>query len=127
MTIGKRLMLGFGSVVGALLLLFIVNVAAGWRESSARNDAKAALENKDTIAKVQLQVMVNRHNLDNFLLSGDPRDEEKVNRGIADLSDAIKHGQEKTTNQTVKDRLSQVEGSEISWADNFAKDRKSVV
>src|SRR5690348_12517108 len=120
-------MLGFGSVVGALLLLFIVNVAAGCRESSARNDAKAALENKDTIAKVQLQVMVNRHNLDNFLLSGDPRDEEKVNRGIADLSDAIKHGQEKTTNQTVKDRLSQVEGSEISWADNFAKDRKSVV
>ena len=121
MTIGKRLMIGFGSVVGTLLLLLIINVFAGWRESSARRDYATAIDNKDTIAKVQFQVMVNRHNLDNFLLSGDPRDEEKVNRGITELSDVIKRAEDKTTNDTLKTALNQVEGTEANWADNFAK------
>jgi len=121
MSIGKRLMFGFGSVVGALLLLIIVNVGAGWRESSARRDYSSAIDNKDTISKVQFQVMVNRHNLDNFLLSGDPRDEEKVNRGITELNDVIKHGEDKATNGDLKAALSQVEGTEANWADNFAK------
>jgi methyl-accepting chemotaxis protein len=121
MTIGKRLMLGFGSVVGTLLLLFIVNVFAGWRESSARKDYASALDNKDTIAKVQLKVMANRHDLDNFLLSGDPRDEDKVNRGIKELGELITQGKAKTTNDKVQTALTQVDGTEINWADNFAK------
>ena len=129
MTIGKRLILGFGSIVGTLLLLFIVNVVAGWRESSARNEFSSAIENKDTIAKAQLQVMVNLHNLDNFLLSGDPRDEEKVNKGMSLLTDLVKRGETQTSNDTVKSApsdtvnkaLFQLEGIEANWADNFAK------
>jgi methyl-accepting chemotaxis protein len=121
MTIGKRLYLGFGAVVGILLLLFFVNVAAGWKESSARKDATAALDNVRTLEAVRYQIMLNRHNMNNFLLSGDPRDEDKVNKGFTDINDLIKRGEAQTTSDSVRTALLQVEGTEASWADNFAK------
>ncbi len=121
MTIGKRLYLGFGVILGILGLLFIVNIVAGFRNTIARNESKAALDNKGTIESVRYQIMLNRHNMDNFLLSGDPRDEEKVNKGFGDVIDLIKRGEAQTTNDSVKTALIQVESTEASWADNFAK------
>jgi methyl-accepting chemotaxis protein len=121
MTIGKRLYLGFGVILGILGLLFLVNIVAGFRQQSARNDAKAALDNVHTIEYVRYQIMLNRHNMDNFLLSGDPRDEEKVNKGFGDINDLIKRGEAQTTSDSVKTALIQVESTEASWADNFAK------
>src|SRR5579859_4228066 len=121
MTIGKRLYLGFGAVVSILLLLFFVNLLAGWRESSARKDATSALENVRTVESVRYQIMLNRHNMDNFLLSGDPRDEEKVNKGFTEINDLIKRGEAQTTSDSVKTALIQVENTEANWADNFAK------
>jgi methyl-accepting chemotaxis protein len=87
----------------------------------ARNDSKAALDNKGTIESVRYQIMLNSHNMDNFLLSGDPRDEEKVNKGFGDINDLIKRGEAQTSNDSVKIALNQVESTETSWADNFAK------
>jgi methyl-accepting chemotaxis protein len=121
MTIGKRLYLGFGAILIILGLLFFVNIGAGFREQSARKDFKAALDNKDTIASVRYQIMLNRHNMDNFLLSGDPRDEEKVNKGFGDINDLIKRGEAQTSSDSLKTALIQVESTEASWADNFAK------
>jgi methyl-accepting chemotaxis protein len=121
MTIGKRLYFGFGAILVILGLLFFINIGAGFREQSARKDATAALENVRTIESVRYQIMLNRHNMDNFLLSGDPRDEEKVNKGFNDIIDLIKRGQSQTTSDSVKTALIQVESTEASWADNFAK------
>jgi methyl-accepting chemotaxis protein len=121
MTIGKRLYIGFGLVVGILFVLFLVNSAAGLRERSARADAKAALDNVTTIGLVSYQIMLNRHNMDNFLLSGDPRDEEKVNKGFSDINDLLKRGESQTSSDKVKTALIQVESTEASWTDNFAK------
>jgi methyl-accepting chemotaxis protein len=121
MTIGKRLYLGFGVILGILGLLFIVNIVAGFREQSARKDATSALENVRTIESVRYQIMLNRHNMDNFLLSGDPRDEEKVNKGFGDINDLVKRGEAQTSSDSVKTALIQVESTEASWADNFAK------
>ena len=121
MTIGKRLYIGFGVIVLILVALFLVNVGAGFRERSARADAKSALENVRIIESVRYQIMLNRHNMDNFLLSGDPRDEEKVNKGFTDISDLIKRGEAQTASDTVKTALIQVESTEANWADNFAK------
>jgi methyl-accepting chemotaxis protein len=121
MTIGKRLYLGFGVILGILGLLFLVNIVAGLMNTTARNDSKAALDNKGTIESVRYQIMLNSHNMDNFLLSGDPRDEEKVNKGFGDINDLIKRGEAQTSNDSVKTALNQVESTEMSWADNFAK------
>ncbi len=121
MTIGKRLYIGFGAILAILALLFLVNLGTGLKEQSARKDATSALENVRTIESVRYQIMLNRHNMNNFLLSGDPRDEEKVNKGFTDISELIKRGEAQTTNDSVKTALIQVESTEASWADNFAK------
>ncbi|HLZ91268.1 MAG TPA: methyl-accepting chemotaxis protein [Candidatus Acidoferrum sp.] len=121
MTIGKKLYAGFGMILGVLLALLVVNIFAGLKESSARKEAANALENVRTIENVRYQIMLNRLNLNNFLLSGDPRDEEKVTRGLQDLPDVVKRGEAQAGSDVLHTALIKVEGTEASWADNFAK------
>jgi methyl-accepting chemotaxis protein len=121
MKIGKKLYMGFGAILGILVLLFLVNLFAGFKERSARADASSALESVRTIEAVRYQIMLNRLNLNNFLLSGDPRDEEKVTRGLQDITETMKRGESQANNDALHTALIQVEGTEASWADNFAK------
>src|SRR5260370_14389016 len=121
MTIGKKLYAGFGLILAILFVLFIVNIFAGWKQSSASKDSSSALEALRTVESVRNQIMSNRLNMNNFLLSGDPRDEEKVNKGLTDISDQIKRGESNASSDAVQKALIQVEGTEASWADNFAK------
>ena len=120
MTIGKKLYRGFGLILGILGLLLVVNLAAIWKARSASAEAAQTLESVRTIESVRFQMMTNRLNLNNFLLSGDPRDEEKVNHGITDLFETTKRGQQ-SNNEFLRTALIQVEGTEANWADNFAK------
>ncbi len=121
MTIGKQLYKGFGAVLAILALLLMVDLAALWKARSASSEAAATLESVRTAEAVRYQIMQNRLNLNNFLLSGDPRDEDKVNRGFTDLSDTIKRGQSQASSEFLRTALIQVESTEASWADNFAK------
>src|ERR1700676_3495308 len=118
MTIGKKLSAGFGLILAILSLLFVVNIIAGWREKAARDDAGKALESVRTVESVRYQIMLNRLNMNNFLLSGDPRDEEKVNKGLTDVSDVMKRGAAQAGSDLLRTSLTQVEGTETSWADN---------
>src|SRR3989441_10674936 len=121
MTIGKKLYAGFGLILAVLSLLFVVNLFTGWKEKSAREDAGKALESVTTVESVRYQIMLNRLNMNNFLLSGDPRDEEKVNKGLTDITDQVKRGESNASSEAVRTALIQVESTEASWADNFAK------
>jgi methyl-accepting chemotaxis protein len=121
MTIARRLYAGFGIILGVLTLLFIVNLITAARQSSAATEASRALEGVTTIESVRSQIMQNRLNLNNFLLSGDPRDEEKVNKGMADIADALKRSEAQVGNEALRMALIQVESNESSWADNFSK------
>jgi methyl-accepting chemotaxis protein len=120
MSIGKKLYAGFGLVLGILTVVFLVNLSSALRARSSMSDSKAARENLQTVEAVQLQIMHNRLALNNFLLSGDPRDEEKVNKGMGELADALKRG-EVQSSDTLRSALIQVESTEASWGDNFAK------
>jgi methyl-accepting chemotaxis protein len=121
MSIGKQLYKGFGIVLAILALLLVVDLAALWKARSASNEAAATLESVRMAETVRYQIMQNRLNLNNFLLSGDPRDEDKVNHGFTELNDIIKRGQSQTSNEFLRTALIQVESTEASWADNFAK------
>jgi methyl-accepting chemotaxis protein len=121
MNIGKKLYVGFGSILASLLLLFIVNLFVGLKERSAQSEATVSLESVRTVEAVRYQIMLNSLNLNNFLLSGDPRDEEKVNKGMTDLNDSIKRGQAQAINDAVRTAMIQVDSTQASWADNFAK------
>jgi methyl-accepting chemotaxis protein len=121
MTIRTRLYFGFGSILGFLTLLLLANLGAGLKEKSARKDASMALDGVRTIESVRYQIMLNRLDLNNFLLSGDPRDEEKVSKGLGAMSDLIKRGESQASTEALRNGLFQVESTETSWADNFAK------
>jgi methyl-accepting chemotaxis protein len=121
MTIGKKLYFGFGAVLIILVALFLVNIITGFKERSSRADATTALESVRTIEAVRYQIMLNRLNLNNFLLSGDPRDEDKVNHGLAEINDTTKRGEAQAGSEMLRTALIQVESTEASWADNFAK------
>src|SRR6516164_5234650 len=121
MTIKTQLYRGFGGIGLILLILLLVDIGTIWKASRASSEASSTLENVRTTEAVRYQIMQNRLNLNNFLLSGDPRDEEKVNRGFTELSDMVKRGQSQTSNDFLRTALIQVEGTEASWADNFAK------
>ena len=121
MTIGKRLYAGFGLILVILAILFLVNIFTGYFEKSARTSAGMALDSVRTVEAVRYQIMLNRLNMNNFLLSGDPRDEDKVNKGLTDMADLIERGEAQSTNDAVHTALIQVESTEASWADNFAK------
>jgi methyl-accepting chemotaxis protein len=121
MTIGKKLYAGFGLILVILAILFLVNIFTGILEKSARTSASTALDSVRTVESVRYQIMLNRLNMNNFLLSGDPRDEDKVNKGLTDMSDLIKRGEAQASNDAVHTALIQVESTEASWADNFAK------
>jgi methyl-accepting chemotaxis protein len=121
MTIGKKLYYGFGAVLIILVALFVVNIITGFKERSARADSTAALDSVRTIEAVRYQIMMNRLNLNNFLLSGDPRDEDKVTHGLVEITDIIKRGESQAGGDLLRTALIQVESLEASWADNFAK------
>src|SRR5215813_8196048 len=121
MNIGKKLYSGFGLVLAILTVVFLVNGYSAFRERSSRADTTAALESVRAVEAVRLQIMLNRLNLNNFLLSGDPRDEEKVNKGTTDLADMLKHGEAGSSSDLLRTALIQVESTEASWSDNFAK------
>src|SRR5208283_833105 len=121
MTIKKQLYRSFGGILLILLILLLVDVGSIWKASSASSEAANTLNSVRTIESVRYQIMQNRLNLNNFLLSGDPRDEDKVNKGFTDLADAVKAGQSQTANEFLHTALIQVESTESSWADNFAK------
>jgi methyl-accepting chemotaxis protein len=121
MTIKQQLYKSFGTILAILVGLLIVDIVSIWMATSARNQASSTLESVRTIESVRSQIMQNRLNLNNFLLSGDPRDEDKVNHGFSDLADQLKQGDSKTNNELLHTALIQVESTESSWADNFAK------
>jgi methyl-accepting chemotaxis protein len=121
MTIKQQLYRSFGAIILILLVLLCVDIGSLWKASSASTEASNALDSKTTIELVRSKIMENRLNLNNFLLSGDPRDEDKVNKGFTELADIMKQGESKTNNESIHPALLQVESTESSWADNFAK------
>src|SRR5260370_1279786 len=57
MTIGKKLYAGFGLILAILFVLFIVNIFAGWKQSSASKDSSSALEALRTVESVRNQII----------------------------------------------------------------------
>ncbi len=121
MTIGKKLYFGFGAILVAMLILFIINIFTVTREYNARSAAAATLSDVQSIEDIRFEMMENRLNLGNYLLSGDLRDEDKTNHGINHLLDLVKQEETKASDPTLRSSLSQVEENERSWSDNFAK------
>jgi methyl-accepting chemotaxis protein len=119
-TIRKKLYVGFGSIVVILVLLFVVNAIVVFRERAASEQAAVALESVQNLEAIQLDMMQDRHSLLNYLLTGDVRYREKLNKGTSDLADLLSKGVVRAPTEVLRDVLVRMEDNESRWTENFA-------
>jgi methyl-accepting chemotaxis protein len=120
MTIGKRLYMNFGAVLATVVVLFVINLLAVYREHSAKAAASQALELADATDKIRFQMMQNRLYLTNYLLSGDSREAEHVSDGIHTLTDHMQTAAALATSEQQRTSLAKVQQTEQSWGREFA-------
>src|SRR6266699_1563250 len=121
MTIGRKLYSSFGAVLAMVLVLFLVNLTAVYREHSAKAAAGKALQLADASDKVRFQVMQNRLYLSNYLLSGDSREVEHMNEGVRQLTDYLQAGQKLASSDQQRSSLDSVSKNETAWVSEFAQ------
>jgi methyl-accepting chemotaxis protein len=121
MTIGKKLYLRFGLILGIMILLLVMNIFTVRRQFAARAAVASTLIDVQTIESVRYKIMENRLSLGEYLLSGDFRDEDKTNKGVNDLRQLLHQGEGMAIDENLRAALLQVEYNERAWADEFAK------
>jgi methyl-accepting chemotaxis protein len=121
MTIGKRLYLSFGAVLAMVIVLFLVNILAVQREHAAKAAGSVALELSQATNKIRFQMMENRLNLTNYLLSGDTREKDSIEKGIRDLNQKLFSTENIANSEQQRTALVQVQQSEQSWVKNFSE------
>ncbi|HYH00527.1 MAG TPA: methyl-accepting chemotaxis protein [Terriglobales bacterium] len=121
MTISKKLYLNFGFILGIVILLFLVNIFAIQREHSARNATATSMEVAQLSENIRFQMMENRLNLRNYLLSGDTREIDKVTDGVAKLKEALKIAESKAGLDSMRAPLVKLRDAEATWEQDFAK------
>ena len=121
MTISKKLYLNFGAILALLLVLFIVNLTAVNREHAARDAAKHALEMVQESEAIRFQMMQNRLYLRNYLLSGDSREVETMNEGIARMHAMLKDLISKVSSEGHRTALQHLDEAERQWESSFAR------
>jgi methyl-accepting chemotaxis protein len=120
MTIGKKLYVNFGAVLALVLVLLLVNLIAVQREHSAKAAASRALELADATDQVKFQMMQNRLNHSNYLLSGDTREVDRMNEGIRLLAVKLQRARGLANSEQQRAALDNVLQTEQSWAREFA-------
>src|ERR1700694_2792711 len=120
MNIGKKLYLSFGIILTTVLLLLAINLIAVQREHETKAAAQRSIDMTEGTSSVRFEMMQNRLHLQNYLLSGDTRDVEKMNDGEHVLSDALRHAQELANSPQQRSSLEKVQGLEQAWGNEFA-------
>src|SRR5712692_2491707 len=120
MNIGKKLYLSFGCILGTVVLLAAVILFAVYREHETKAAAQRSMDMTQATSMVRFELMQNRLHLQNYLLSGDTRDVEKMNDGVRRLADALQRAQGLANNDQQRASLEKVQQFEQSWGVEFA-------
>ena len=120
MNIGKKLYLSFGIILTTVLLLLAINLIAVQREHETKAAAQRSIDMTEVTSSVRFEMMQNRLHLQNYLLSGDTRDVEKMNDGEHVLNDKLRHAQELANSPQQRNSLEKVQGLEQAWGNEFA-------
>src|SRR5215467_3676631 len=124
-SIGGKLYLGFGLIIVIVVFAFVVNWAAVRHEQSTRATYKKSIEMVGGLSKLDRMRNQNRLFLRNFLLNGDRREADALNRGQSELEGVISQIKETANaldddSSHVRQLLEQLGDSEREWQRNFA-------
>ncbi|HEX4663489.1 MAG TPA: methyl-accepting chemotaxis protein [Terriglobales bacterium] len=119
MTIAKKLYWGFGGMIALVVMLGLANLGALLREHAAKKNTNRSFQLLRETSSLQYQLSQNQIHLNNYLLSGDASEAEKVLNGAYQVDDAIHHTE---ANATVEERvpLDRLNEAEHDWLERFA-------
>ena len=120
MNIGKKLYLNFGIILATVLVLLAVNLLAVRREHETKAAAQRSIEMTEATSAVRFEMMQNRLHLENYLLSGDTRDVEKMNDGVRLLGERLRRALELVNSDSQRNSLEKVQQLEQIWSNEFA-------
>ena len=120
MNIGKKLYLSFGGILATVVLLAVVILFAVYREHETKAAAQRSMDMTQATSMVRFEMMQNRLHLQNYLLSGDTRDVEKMNDGVRRLTEALRSAEGLAINDQQRASLEKVHQFEQSWGVEFA-------
>jgi methyl-accepting chemotaxis protein len=120
MKIGKKLYIAFGIILAMVLILLAVNLMAVWREHEAKAAAQRSMDMTQATSAVRFHMMQNRLHLQNYLLSGDTRDVEKMTEGEHLLANALHRAEQLANSDQQRGLLDKVQQLEQSWSTEFA-------
>ena len=120
MTISRKLYGSFGAVLLMVVILFLVNLWAVYREHNAKEAATQAIQLTEATDKIRFQMMQNRLNLSSYLLSGDSREAEHMNEGISSLGEKILAAEKLVASDQQREALEKTRQVEQAWAKEFA-------
>ncbi len=120
MNIKKKLYVSFGIILATVLVLLAINLYGVHREHETKAAAQRSIDMTEASSSVRFQMMQDRLHLQNYLLSGDSRDVEKMYDGERRLSDALRQTLELANSVQQRANLEKVQGLEQSWASEFA-------
>jgi methyl-accepting chemotaxis protein len=119
MTIAKKLYWGFGGMIALVVMLGLANLGALLREHAAKKNTNRSFQLLRDTSSLQYQLSQNQIHLNNYLLSGDASEAEKVLNGAYQIDDAIHHTE---ANATIEERvpLDRLNEAEHDWLERFA-------
>jgi len=120
MNISKKLYRNFGIIVAAVVVLMVMILIAVWREHETKAAAQQSMDMTQATSLVRFEMMQNRLHLQNYLLSGDTRDVEKMNDGARRLGDALHRTQSLANDDQQRSSLEKVQQYEQGWNTEFA-------
>src|SRR5271169_6552914 len=120
MNIGKKLYASFGVILALVLVLLAINLYGVHREHETKAAAQRSIDMTEATSSVRFEMMQNRLHLQNYLLSGDTRDVEKMTEGEHKLNDALRHTQYLANSPQQRSGLEKVQGLEQAWGTEFA-------
>ncbi|PYY14222.1 MAG: hypothetical protein DMG61_10645 [Acidobacteria bacterium] len=120
MTIAKKLYWGFGGMIALALILALVNQFALWREQAAKRKIDRSFQVLRDTSTLQYLLSQNQIHLNNYLLSGDSSEADKVLSGVTQLDEAIHRTEVKATAEE-QIPLERLNDAEHDWAEHFAR------
>jgi methyl-accepting chemotaxis protein len=120
MSIRNKLYISFGIILALVLVLLAINLYGVHREHETKAAAQRSMDMTEATSSVRFQMMQNRLQLQDYLLSGDTRDVEKLKDGQHRLIDALHHAQDLANSSQQRSNLEKVQGLEQAWSSDFA-------
>jgi CHASE3 domain sensor protein len=120
MTIKRKLQAGFGIMIGLSVVLAVVDLIGLARERAGKRNTARSFQVMRQTSILQDQLSQNQIHLNNYLLSGDSSEADKVISGVTQLNEAIQRTEAEAT-ELERTPLERLNEAEHDWNDHFAR------